>query len=105
MKRFVFRTPSRLKSDFSLKSKMNCFPCFLLLSVHVPPLNHIGLWVDNIDAAVGYLEKRGVRFTAGGIRKGASGHKVTFIHPHSGCGALIELVQAPPEVIAAMKRT
>jgi len=47
----------------------------------------------------------GVRFTAGGIRKGASGHKVTFIHPHSGCGALIELVQAPPEVIAAMKRT
>lgn len=29
--------------------------------VHVPPLNHIGLWVDNIDAAVGYLEKRGMQ--------------------------------------------
>jgi hypothetical protein len=53
----------------------------------------------------------GVRFTPGGIRKGASGHNVVFIHPKgnekfpiSGCGALIELVQAPPDVIAAMKR-
>jgi lactoylglutathione lyase len=48
-----------------------------------------------------------VRFTPGGIRKGAAGHNVAFIHPkgseskpHSGQGVLIELVQAPPEVIA-----
>ena len=76
--------------------------------VHVPPLNHIGLWVDRLPEAVEWLEGRGVRFTPGGIRKGASGHDVTFIHPKGneeapigGEGVLIELVQAPPEVIEA----
>jgi lactoylglutathione lyase len=52
---------------------------------------------------------QGVRFTPGGIRPGASGHNVTFIHPKGnemspigGSGVLIELVQAPPDVIAAL---
>lgn len=73
-----------------------------------PPLNHVGLWVDDIRAAVASLEAQGMRFTPGGIRKGAAGHDVCFIHPKgneqfplSGEGVLIELVQAPPEVIAA----
>jgi lactoylglutathione lyase len=77
--------------------------------VHIPPLNHIGLWVDNLPAAVEYLQSQGVRFTPGGIRKGASGYDVTFIHPKGnqecpvgGEGVLIELVQAPKEVIDAL---
>lgn len=76
--------------------------------VHVPPLNHIGLWVDDIDAAVGWLTAQGVRFTPGGVRPGAAGHRVCFIHPkgspespRSGEGVLIELVQAPPELLTA----
>jgi len=76
--------------------------------VHEPALNHIGLWVDDLRAAVAWLEQRGVRFTPGGIRKGAAGHDVCFIHPkgseaapRGGEGVLIELVQAPAEVIAA----
>lgn len=76
--------------------------------VHEPALNHIGLWVDDLRAAVAWLEQRGVRFTPGGIRRGAAGHDVCFIHPKgsvdapaSGQGVLIELVQAPPEVVAA----
>jgi lactoylglutathione lyase len=75
--------------------------------VHEPPLNHIGLWVDDLAAAVAWLEARGVRFAPGGIRKGAAGHDVCFIHPKGspdapigGGGVLIELVQAPPEVRA-----
>ncbi len=75
--------------------------------VHTPPLNHVGLWVDDLAAAVTWLGERGVRFTPGGIRKGAAGHDVCFIHPkgsddapRSGEGVLIELVQAPPELIA-----
>ena len=51
----------------------------------------------------------GVRFTPGGIRQGATGHNVTFIHPKGneaspigGAGVLIELVQAPADVIAAL---
>ena len=76
--------------------------------VHVPALNHIGLWVDDIHAAVAHLGAEGVRFAPGGIRKGAAGHDVTFIHPRGsealplcGEGVLLELVQAPPEVVAA----
>jgi lactoylglutathione lyase len=76
--------------------------------VHEPALNHIGLWIDNLPAAVAWLESQGMRFTPGGIRKGASGHDVCFLHPRgsetqprSGEGVLIELVQAPADVIAA----
>jgi lactoylglutathione lyase len=79
--------------------------------VHEPRLNHIGLWVDDLLAAVAWLGERGMRFTPGGIRKGAAGFDVCFIHPKgdagspkSGEGVLIELVQAPPEVISAFHR-
>jgi lactoylglutathione lyase len=77
-------------------------------AVHIPPLNHIGLWVDDLAVAVAWLSAEGVRFAAGGIRRGAAGHDVTFIHPRGnddhpigGEGVLIELVQAPADVIAA----
>ncbi|HEY6081325.1 MAG TPA: VOC family protein [Polyangiaceae bacterium] len=80
--------------------------------VHEPALNHLGLWVDDLRAAYAYLEERGVRFAPGGIRPGAAGHDVCFIHPkpspdkpESGQGVLIELVQAPREVIAALSQT
>jgi lactoylglutathione lyase len=79
--------------------------------VHEPALNHVGLWVDDLAAAVAWLVERGVRFTPGGIRKGAAGHDVCFIHPKAsdaapigGEGVLIELVQAPPEVIDAFRK-
>jgi lactoylglutathione lyase len=78
--------------------------------VHEPALNHVGLWVDDLHAAVAWLEGQGVRFTPGGIRKGAAGHEVCFIHPRGGGdapvggeGVLIELVQAPPAVVAAFE--
>jgi len=74
--------------------------------VHKPPLNHIGLWVDNIHAAVKYLTGNGVRFAPGGIRIGAGGHEIAFIHPKNndefpvaGEGIMIELVQAPSDII------
>ena len=78
-------------------------------AVHTTPLNHVGLWVDDLVVAVDWMTANGVRFAPGGIRKGAAGHDITFIHPKgneqfplSGEGVLIELVQAPPEVIAAL---
>lgn len=77
--------------------------------VHVPQLNHIGLWVDDLRAAALWLTQKGVRFTPGGIRRGASGYDVCFIHPKGNEefpigaeGTLIELVQAPGDVIAAL---
>lgn len=78
-------------------------------AVHVPALNHIGLWVDDLKTAVDWLTEQGMRFTPGGIRPGASGYDVIFIHPKgneafplSGEGTLIELVQAPKAVIEAL---
>jgi len=78
--------------------------------VHDPALNHVGLWVDNLRAAFDWLTTQGVRFTPGGIRQGAAGHDVCFIHPKGdaqaplgGEGVLIELVQAPAEVIEAFR--
>jgi lactoylglutathione lyase len=78
-------------------------------AVHTTPLNHIGLWIDDLPRAVEWLTAQGVRFAPGGIRKGAAGHDITFLHPKSndefpiaGEGVLIELVQAPDEVIAAL---
>ena len=80
-------------------------------AVHEPPLNHIGLWVDDLPAAVAWLTEQGVRFAPGGIRRGAAGHDITFLHPKAndafpiaGEGVLIELVQAPSEVVAALGR-
>ncbi|MCL2075554.1 MAG: VOC family protein [Betaproteobacteria bacterium] len=77
-------------------------------AVHVTPLNHVGLWVDDLPVAVEWLSANGVRFAPGGIRKGAAGYDICFMHPKgndefpiSGEGVLIELVQAPPEVIQA----
>lgn len=77
-------------------------------AVHNPALNHVGLWVDDLRAAVCWLVTQGVRFTPGGIRRGAAGHDVCFVHPKpsqyfplSGHGVLIELVQAPVELVRA----
>jgi len=78
-------------------------------AVHATPLNHIGLWIDDLPKAVEWLTHRGVRFAPGGIRKGAAGYDICFLHPKAsdefpiaGEGVLIELVQAPPEVITAL---
>ena len=78
-------------------------------AVHNTPLNHVGLWIDDLPAAVAWLTGQGVRFAPGGIRKGAAGYDICFLHPKAndafpiaGEGVLIELVQAPPEVIGAL---
>jgi lactoylglutathione lyase len=77
-------------------------------AVHQPPLNHVGLWIDDLPRAVQWLQARGVRFAPGGIRRGGSGFDICFVHPKGneqfpvgGEGVLIELVQAPPEVVRA----
>ena len=68
-----------------------------------PPLNHSGLWVDDLQATVVWLKAQGMRFAPGGIRKGASGFDICFIHPKAsdefpigGEGVLIELRAPDP---------
>ena len=78
-------------------------------AVHTTPLNHVGLWVDDLPKAVDWMTAQGVRFAPGGIRRGGAGFDICFIHPKGndafplcGQGVLIELVQAPPEVVGAL---
>ncbi len=78
-------------------------------AVHTTPLNHVGLWIDDLPKAVEWLSTKGVRFAPGGIRKGAAGFDICFLHPKAndefpiaGEGVLIELVQAPPEVVNSL---
>ncbi len=80
-------------------------------AVHSTPLNHVGLWIDDLPAAVQWLSAQGVRFAPGGIRKGAAGFDICFLHPKSndefaisGEGVLIEMVQAPAQVVAAFSK-
>ena len=80
-------------------------------AVHATPLNHVGLWIDDLPQAVAWLTAQGVRFAPGGIRQGAAGYDICFLHPKAsdefpigGEGVLIELVQAPAEVIAAYSK-
>jgi lactoylglutathione lyase len=77
-------------------------------AVHATPLNHVGLWVDDLPRAVDWLAAKGVRFAPGGIRRGGAGFDICFVHPRGneefpvgGEGVLIELVQAPPAVVSA----
>ncbi len=79
-------------------------------AVHTTPLNHVGLWIDDLPAAVSWLTAQGVRFAPGGIRQGAAGFDICFLHPKAneefpiaGEGVLIELVQAPNEVVSAFR--
>ena len=78
-------------------------------AVHTTPLNHVGLWIDDLPKAVEWLTAQGVRFAPGGIRKGAAGHDICFLHPKGneafpigGEGVLVELVQAPREVVEGL---
>jgi len=78
-------------------------------AVHATPLNHVGLWIDDLPKAVAWLTAQGVRFAPGGIRKGAAGYDICFLHPKGneefpvgGEGVLIELVQAPSDIVAAL---
>jgi len=77
-------------------------------AVHNTPLNHVGLWIDDLPVAMQWLAQQGVRFAPGGIRKGAAGFDICFLHPKAneefpiaGEGVLVELVQAPPAVVTA----
>ncbi|MDD5335731.1 MAG: VOC family protein [Rhodoferax sp.] len=80
-------------------------------AVHATPLNHVGLWIDDLPKAVHWLSAQGVRFAPGGIRPGAAGFDICFVHPKSndefpvcGEGVLIELVQAPAQLLAAFDK-
>jgi methylmalonyl-CoA/ethylmalonyl-CoA epimerase len=55
-----------------------------------PGLYHLGLRVEDVDAAAAALDERGVPLV-GGIREGAD-MRIQYLHPDAAQGVLIELV-------------
>ena len=78
-------------------------------AVHEPPLNHVGLWVDDLPDGGRLADGAGRALRARRHPQGRGGPR-HHLHPPEGQrgrrpiggeGVLIELVQAPPDVIAA----
>jgi methylmalonyl-CoA/ethylmalonyl-CoA epimerase len=58
-------------------------------------IHHIAITADEIENDVSHAKENGMRFL-GELRTGSYGRKITFIHPKSLNGVLVEFCQAPP---------
>ena len=58
-------------------------------------IHHIAITADEIENDVNQAKANGMRFL-GELRNGSYGRKITFIHPKSLNGVLVEFCQAPP---------
>lgn len=58
-------------------------------------IHHIAITADEIEQDVDRAKNNGMRFL-GDLRTGSYGRKITFIHPKSLNGVLVEFCQAPP---------
>ena len=56
-------------------------------------LHHVTFAVSDLDAALARLAGSGVSAIGEGVRTGAGGHRVAFLHPRSTGGVLVELVE------------
>ncbi|MGI5950663.1 MAG: methylmalonyl-CoA epimerase [Brooklawnia sp.] len=63
------------------------------LTKNRPGLHHIAWRVADIDAVTETLKERGVQILYDQPRIGTGGSKINFLHPKSGKGVLIEIVQ------------
>jgi methylmalonyl-CoA/ethylmalonyl-CoA epimerase len=57
-------------------------------------LHHVALEVEDLEAALDELRAEGAELIDERPRVGLGGHRIAFVHPRSGLGALTELVQA-----------
>ncbi|MGH3731806.1 MAG: VOC family protein [Acidimicrobiales bacterium] len=60
-----------------------------------PGLHHVAFRVDDLDAALRDLNKRGAHLIDEAARSGGGGTRIAFIHPRQAAGLLVELVDAP----------
>jgi methylmalonyl-CoA/ethylmalonyl-CoA epimerase len=58
-------------------------------------IHHIAITADDIEKDVHRAMDNGMKFL-GGLRTGSYGRKITFIHPKSLNGVLVEFCQSPP---------
>ena len=58
-------------------------------------IHHIAITADEIESDVNHAKENGMKFL-GELRTGSYGRKITFIHPKSLNGVLVEFCQTPP---------
>ena len=58
-------------------------------------VHHIAVAVEDIKASIGKLSAEGLRVLYPEPRPGSNGKMITFIHPKSTKGVLVELCQLP----------
>ncbi|MCU1489413.1 MAG: methylmalonyl-CoA epimerase [Acidimicrobiaceae bacterium] len=56
-------------------------------------LHHLAFEVDDIDEALGDLQRRGARLIDELPRRGGEGTRIAFVHPQAFGGLLVELVE------------
>lgn len=59
-------------------------------------IHHLAIAADDIEKDIERASSNGAKIL-GGIRNGSYGRKITFIHPKSVNGVLMEICQAPPQ--------
>jgi methylmalonyl-CoA epimerase len=59
-------------------------------------LHHIAYEVDDLEATLLWLRRRGVPLIDEKPRPGGRGHMVAFVHPKGNHGLLVELIQKAP---------
>ena len=59
-------------------------------------IHHIALEVDNIREAISYLKNNHIKLIYNPPKIGANNKLITFIHPDSTPGILLELCQSAP---------
>lgn len=75
-------------------------PVGRFLARNGPGLHHVAFRVPDLERALDDFESRGLRPVEEGIRPGARGHRVAFLHPSSTGRVLIELVEEPRAGVA-----
>ena len=60
-----------------------------------PGIHHVCLEVPDLDTALRNAESQGVVVIAPGVRTGAGGRRVAFLHPRDAGGILVERSQHP----------
>jgi methylmalonyl-CoA/ethylmalonyl-CoA epimerase len=67
-------------------------PVGRFLAKRGPGMHHVAIEVDDVAAAVSELERAGADVIDAEPRPGFGGHAVSFVHPESVDGVLVEVV-------------
>ena len=76
-----------------LKATSPDSPIAKFLEKRAEGVHHIALIVDNIHAALDYLNKNDIQLIDKSARIGVEGLKIAFLHPKTTGGVLIELCE------------